>query len=229
MALPCYMAMTNAEFASAEKIPSHPAWMACHFSCYGNGLSNLPQDFPRNSMIILNDRTPICGHLPEVILQELVSLSNRIQPSCFLLDFQRPNSEETERLSRQLCQALPCPVGVSHLYADNLDCPVFLPPPPLPKPIGEYLSAWEGREIWLEISPETASVTVAADGSDIQGNVPVVLDDPVFISEKLACKYHMELTDNAARFHMERDLEIYKQEAERCGVACFVGLYQEFN
>ena len=229
MALPCYMAMTSAEFASCDEIPSHPAWMACHFSSYGNGLSNLPQDLPPGSMIILNDRMPICAHQSEMILSELKGLYERLQPSCYLLDFERPESEEASGLAKLLCQALPCPVGVSHLYAGDLDCPVFLPPPPLHKSLEEYLSPWNDREIWLEISPETAFITVTADGTDIQSNVPVYLDDPVFDSKELACRYHIELMEGAARFHMERDLEIYKQEAAQYGVTCLVGLYQELH
>lgn len=229
MALPCYIAMTNAEFAAAEIIPSHPAWMACHFSSYGNGLSNLPADLPPGSMVILNDEMPISGHKPEVILQELKELNERLLPSCYLLDFERPENEEAAGLAEMLCLSLPCPVGVSHLYADKLDCPVFLPPPPLHRPLEEYLSAWNGREIWLEISQETALITITADGSEILDNAHIALSEPVFISQELACKYHIELLSNTARFHMQRDMELYRQNAEHCGIACFIGLYQQLN
>ncbi len=229
MALPCYMAMTSAEFASADKIPTHPAWMACHFSVYGKGLSNLPQNFPQNSMIILNDSVPPCSHQPDVILQELDTLIQRLKPSYFLLDFQRQDHEETFFLTECLCQALPCPVGVSHLYAENLNCPVFLPPPPLLKPLREYLAPWKGREIWLEISPDAALVTLSEEGVQILWDTEVSLENPVFANENLACKYQTELLENTARFHIERDLALYKQEAENCGVSLLTGLYQLLN
>jgi hypothetical protein len=67
------------------------AWMACHFSPYGTGLSNLPPNLPANAMVILNDRTPIHGHDSKEILCQL----NNLTPHCLLLDFQRQAVEET--------------------------------------------------------------------------------------------------------------------------------------
>ena len=229
MALPCYMAMTSAEFASADEIPGHSAWMACHFSGYGKGLSNLPRDFPQGGMMILDDSAPLCGHHTDVILQELDTLIQRLKPGYFLLDFQRQYNEETAALTEQLCQALPCPVGVSHLYAENLSCPVFLPPPPLLKPLKEYLTPWKGREIWLEISPDAALLTLSEDGVQMLWDTQISLEDPIFTSESLACKYHTELLESSARFHIERNLELYRQEAENCGVSLLIGLYQLLN
>ena len=49
------LAMTAAELGAAP-LPSHPAWMACHFSPYSTGLTNLPPKLPQDSLLILNDR-----------------------------------------------------------------------------------------------------------------------------------------------------------------------------
>ena len=46
MAITPFLAMTAAEFRKKEDLPDKIAWMACHFSPYGLGLSNLPQRLP---------------------------------------------------------------------------------------------------------------------------------------------------------------------------------------
>ena len=71
MTLPMHLAMTAAELACCDSLPSHPAWMACHFSPYGTGLSNLPEHLPEGALLILNDRTPVFGHDPQVICAQL--------------------------------------------------------------------------------------------------------------------------------------------------------------
>ena len=43
MGLPLYLAMTAAELSAAEALPRKMAYMACHFSLYGTGLSNIPE------------------------------------------------------------------------------------------------------------------------------------------------------------------------------------------
>ena len=54
MAIRTYLAMTASEFAKADPLPPHVAWMACHFSPYDSGLTNLPRKLPTNSLLILN-------------------------------------------------------------------------------------------------------------------------------------------------------------------------------
>ena len=98
MILPCYLAMTAAEFASAPVLPEKLAWMACHFSCYSTGISNLPLTLPKGSMLILNDRTPVSGHDPLRIAQQLQQVVEELEIERVLLDLQRPNCEETARI-----------------------------------------------------------------------------------------------------------------------------------
>ena len=66
-----YLAMTPAEFNSVSQPPPDFAYMACHFSPYGTGLGNLPTVLPPESLLILNDRTPIHGHDPQRIFDQL--------------------------------------------------------------------------------------------------------------------------------------------------------------
>lgn len=79
MEIPLFLAMTAAEFRIAAEIPAHPAWMACHFSAYGTGISNLPRELPAGAMLMLNDRTPICGHDPEDVAKPLCDTAQRLE------------------------------------------------------------------------------------------------------------------------------------------------------
>lgn len=228
MALQRYMAITGTEFYSLSQLPSNPAWMACHFSGYSTGLSNMPDSFPADSIIMLDDSTPIQDHDPERILTELKQLYKRIAPAGFLLDFQRPDSPETADLVKLLCQALPCPVSVSHLYAEELDCPVFLPPPPLHKPLREHLEAWSDREIWLEIAPDSQAIAVTNDGCQYFPGTDTPLAEPVFYNEDLFCRYHTQILKDRVVFSLQRGPQEWEnllaQAAEFSIVAC-VGLY----
>ena len=232
MALPLYLAMTAAEFSAAQTLPSQVAWMACHFSSYGLGLSNLPQQLPEGSMIILNDRIPIHGHDPAVICRQLQTLLEMLQPSCFLLDFQRPNVAETAAVAHAVTNALPCPVGIAEHYARELDCPVFLPPVPLRTPLEEHLSSWQGREIWLEMSPEAETVTLTAEGASIAPAPLGELELPAFEEEHLHCRYHTAVFDDRAVFTLQRDatdIPALLESAKVLGVIQAVGLYQQLG
>ena len=232
MSINCYLAMTAAEFSACEKLPQHIAWMACHFSCYGAGLSNLPSAFPSNSMVILNDRTPLQGHDLCIIVQQLTTLAKELSVSRFLLDFQRPGNEETTHLVKMLVKELPCPVGVTDLYAKDLPCPVFLPPPPLHVPLEQHLVPWKDREIWLEVASTGTLITVTRDGSQIKDCLITHYDRPVFEDVDLYCEYSIEVTEQQANFHLYRNDNMLKKmlrQAESLGVTLAVGLYQQLG
>lgn len=232
MALPLYLAMTAAEFSAVETLPSQVAWMACHFSSYGLGLSNLPQQLPPGAMIILNDRIPIHGHAPAVVVQQLQALQESMHPGCFLLDFQRPDIPETAAVARAVAETLPCPVGVAEPYARELDCPVLLPPVPLLMPTEEHLKPWQGREIWLEVAEESETVTVTAKGAEIAPATAATLEVPVFEDQRLHCRYHTAVAEDRAVFSLQRDaahLPALLETAKALGVTQAVGLYQQLG
>ena len=52
MAITPFLAMTAAEIEHSTPLPPNVAWMACHFSPYGAGLSNLPKNLPAGSLLI---------------------------------------------------------------------------------------------------------------------------------------------------------------------------------
>lgn len=109
MAIRPFLAMTAAEIRGTETLPPKTAWMACHFSPYSTGLSNLPKALPPGSMVILDDITPIHGHDSETIAAQLRPRLDALECSGVLLDFQRPGYEEAELLAGRLSEALPCP------------------------------------------------------------------------------------------------------------------------
>lgn len=232
MSINCYLAMTAAEFSCAEKLPENFAYMACHFSCYGTGLSNIPSKLPPDSMVIVNDRTPLQGHDPGQIATQLSDLAENFNASRFLLDFQRPENSETKRLVEILIKELPCGVGVTDYYAENLPCPVFLPPPPPHVPLKEHLKPWSGREVWLEAALAFEKITVKADGSHFEECVMETLPDNAFTDSTLHCRYSINVSENCATFSLVRDRENLSkllEEAETLGVSLAVGLYQQLG
>lgn len=232
MDLEQFLAMTGAEFAGCEKKPAKIAWMACHFSPYGTGLSNRPATLPPGSMLIVNDRIPICGHDPARIAAELETMVSEMNCSCVLLDFQRPNEPETAAVVQTVLTQIPCPVGVSHLYAAELTCPVFLPPPPLLTPLAEHLAPWDGRELWLEAALDTTLITVTETGSTLIPQPYAPPEQPCHHDDDLHCTYRMTLSPNAATFRLTRtrsDLHDLLTQAAQLHVTRSVGLYQQLK
>ena len=229
MAIPLYLSMTAAEFAACRELPVQTAWMACHFSPYGTGLTNLPRQLPPDSLLILNDRTPICGHDPVLVCQTLLECIQQLHCRGLLLDFQRPNCRETAALVKKAA-SLPCPVCISDIYAKDLDCPVFLPPVPLTLSPEAHLSPWKGREIWLEAATEHTVFTVTANGCT-EASGPAEGDFP-FREDRLHCRYRTELQGDRAVFYLSRsraDLNTLLEEAASLGVTMAVGLWQELQ
>ena len=231
-AFPFYLVMTAAEFAGKEAFSQSPAWMACHFSSYGTGLSNLPVTLPQGAMVIINDRIPIHGHDPEMMTDQLLALYESLHPERFLLDLQRPGCPETAVAAKCFIDALPCPVAITDHYAEGLNCPVFLAPPPLDTALTDYLQPWSGREIWLEAALDHAIITVKDSGSRYCSASWEEEPENAFFDDSLFCHYSIRLTDSMAEFHLFRtreDLTALLQAAEALGVAAAVGLYQELG
>lgn len=232
MAIRPFLAMTAAEMRKNSGFSGKIAWMACHFSPYGLGLSNLPASLPPDSLLILNDRTPIRGHDPQLICRQLSECIAALGCGRLLLDFQRPDCSETKDLTKHLASALPCPVGVTEWYAEDMDCSVFLSPVPPSAPLEEHIVPWVGRDIWLEIALDGEVITLTEEGAQA---APLIHPDPTvqgFADEALHCHYQIQLEDDAAKFTLWRtreDLEALIAEAERLSITAAVGLYQELR
>ncbi len=230
MAIPIYLAMTSTEISFCDALPPHPAWMACHFSCYGAGLSNFPKSIPEGAMLILNDRTPPSGHNPALIAEQLSQLVDIWKLSCVLLDFQRPGLAENTAIAKAVVEKLVCPVGISDTYANVSDCAVFLSPPPLHRPLAEHLNIWQRRELWLDISMQAQTISVTEQGSQICATEKAPIKEPSFFNRELCCHYHIDITPEEILFTLTRtkeDLNALLETAESCGITRAVGLYQE--
>lgn len=231
MAIEPFLAMTAAEIENSSILPSKICWMACHFSPYGTGLSNLPRSLPEGSLLILNDRTPIHGHDPVQIEQELKSCSDSCAPIALLLDFQRQGCKETAALVRHLLQTLPYPVVVSDIYAGEQECPVFLPPVPPSAGLESHISLWESRDIWLELGLDGEELRLTEEGCTATSLPNFSPPEKFHRDERLHCGYHIEVGEDV-RFTLWRtmdDLRALMAEAEKLGISNFVGLYQELG
>lgn len=232
MAIAPFLAMTAAETRNHSVLPPKIAWMACHFSPYGLGLSNLPQRLPPHALLLLDDITPIREHDPQRITEQLLNCLESLNCHGVLLDFQRPDVPETAVLVNHLTQTLPCPVIVSESYASELSCPVFLPPVPPSVALEEYISPWEGRSIWMEIGLTGELLTLTEQGCE---TVPLPFPNEAsegFPEKALHCHYRIETNEKSARFTLwrtEKDLAALLEEAEGLGISGAVGLYQEFS
>ena len=232
MALPLYLAMTGQEMSGCSQLPEQLAYMACHFSAYGTGLSNCPQELPKGAILILNDRTPVYGHDPQTVARQLSEIVHKTDPEAVLLDLQRPGVGRTEEIVRTVTETLSCPVIVSDLYAGKLHCPVFLSTPLPNGKLEDAILPWKHREVWLEAALTCREYTVSETKSVYQdAPLPDALE-PWHTDENLCCRYHIRTDEMQARLTLWRDRECMKkllEQAEVLGVTCAVGLYQQLK
>ena len=230
MASELYLAMTAAEFYTIAPLPAHCAWMACHFSPYGTGLSNAPRFLPKGSMLILNDRIPVEHHDPLKIAEQLQELIAEFSVPRLLLDLQRPNVSQTRHIIDQILNKVSCQVGISHHYAVD-GYPVFVPPIPLDVPAASYLQPWQNQKIWLEAAVEPLFLEVTEKGCQEaiwcqEKSMPEHWDNGLF------CHYQIYTLEDRIQFLLYRktdNVQDYLNSLTPLGVECAVGLYQEFN
>ena len=230
MVLPLYLAMTAAEIRANTDFPPKLSYMACHFSPYGIGLSNCPTHLPEGAMLILNDRTPIHGHDHGFIRDQMAAIVETQKCDSVLLDFQRPDEPELFHLAAKLSETLPCHVGISHWYAKDLDCSVFLPPVLLDTPLSEHLAPWQGRDLWLDVSTENQEITITEKGASSL-IIPHQVYPDCHADSALHCHYRIDVGENIrfTLFRTEQDLQDLLAEATLSGISRAVGLYQEWH
>lgn len=228
MAIPLYLAMTPAEFQNTQTLPPNIAWMSCHFSPGGKGLSNLPLQLPPGSLLILDDRFPPDGHDIQYIKSQLEDALPALACCGLLLDFQRPEDQQTAQIVHCLLE-LNIPVGVSSCYAQCTDHPVFLPPCPITEPLADYLAPWKDREIWLEISTGSVCARISRQGCRMDETAETSFPHR---DADLFCHYRIEAAPAELRFHIartEEDQKTLMEQAERYGITKAIGLYQELG
>lgn len=231
MSLPVYLALTAAEFDRQSPLPEKAGFMACHFSPYSTGLSNLPRTLPEGSLLILNDRIPVCGHDKDVICRQLQEAVEEFGCDGVLLDFQRPGNSETTDIAKAVTEVLPCPVAVTESYAEALSCPVFLAPP-LNIPLDKYITKWNGREVWLELGLSMQTITVTKDGSEFGPLLPAEEAEQYFEAEAQCCRYYINVYEDRVKFTLYQTKDTLKallKKANALGIARAVGLFQELG
>ena len=229
MDLPCYLAVTGAEFFHMSQYPEHLGWMACHFSDSSSGLSNLPMILPPQSMLILNDQFPPNGHDQETITKQLTALVEKLDVSSVLLDFETASSESAD-LAKHLCLTLPCPVAVTELYGHCTSGPVLLEMPPPHRSLQSRITPWSGRELWLELVPETQLAKITEDGCRFLPAAYNAMPDDALSSPQTQSRYKVFTYPDHAEILVGRQwpqlLDMLAQ-AYQLGFTRSVGLYQQ--
>jgi len=229
MPFPLYLAMTAAELATCTPPPSL-GYMACHFSPYGAGLSNLPASLPPGSVLILNDRIRPHGHDPALVSSQLAQTAESVGAAAILLDLQQPQDPQTAQIVSAIVGRQPCPVAVSESYAGDVDCDVFLSAPALHTSLEKALECWQERRIWLELATEPELLILTRQGCRPGLCDHTDIPETGFFDEKLCCHYRMQPREDTARFFLWRtkvDLQLYLEKAQQLGVLAAVGLYQQ--
>ena len=232
MALPLYLAMTAAEMSSISQIPPYFAYMACHFSTYSQGLSNLPAALPEKSVLILNDNFPCQGHSPGLVADQLNSIIDSFHCESLLLDFQRPPCPETAQMISTIISAASRPVAVSAGHGADWGGPIFLPPCPLHIPLEDYLKPWSGRKIWLEAALCQEDVCVTAEGTAFIPHFPTDHLEGGFYDDSMRCQYHIKEQHDSITFTLfdtPESLEKKLSLAQALGISRAVGLWQELG
>ena len=231
MAIPICLALTAAELAGMQDTPSPMGWLACHFSPYSQGLSNMPPPLQPDSVLILDDSNPFTVHQGTLIVEQLLEYQKTCPIKALVLDFQYQNDRNLRILADLLRAKLPYPVIAPPEYA-GADSPVLLPPCPLQLPLAEHIAPYQNRQIWLEIALNGLNVTVTSSGC-IQEPFEYGRDgayphwDP-----RLLCHYKISKTPESITFQMQRTrsgLTRLMTEAEDLGVCHAIGLWQELK
>lgn len=230
MALSVYLALTAWEYQNCASPPEYPAWMACHFSSYGNALSNIPEHFPTGGILMVNDHIPPEDHDPQLIARQLLQAAEAFSPKGVILDFQRPYQENIRQIAQSILSLLPCPVAVTEAYCQDWAGAVFLPPVPLGQKPEDYLRKWQGKDIWLEVTKAGEQLTLTQDGCSRQP-VNQLPGMPVFQDDALFCHYSTDVSEHKATFCLwqtDEDIARMLEKMQSLGVSTAVGLYQEF-
>lgn len=226
-----YLAMTEFDLRRCSTPPAACAWMACHFSSAGEGLSNLPSQLPKHSLLMIDDSIPPQGHNSLLIARQVADTVSRFSLDGVILDFQRPFTPELDCIAHDILKAVSCPCAVSEEYAKNWSGAILLPPIPLHQQISSYLSPHSGRTIYLELERENLSMVLTKEGCTLSPTEKRP-QEPVFTDPKLLCHYSIGLHEESAVFTLERtwdDIFGVLEEGKKYGVIGAVGLYQEFG
>ena len=232
MFLPIYLATTAQEFAQFKEIPSTLCYMACHFSSSGSGLSNIPSTLPKGAMLCIDDSTPITNHRGDLIVHQIRGLIEKFQLCGILLDFQRPDNPHTPDMIDCILRHTDCKIAVSHIYANDFLCPVFLPPLPFRMSAEAYLSPWSDREIWLEVGTDKEMAIITDNSFGTEQVYAVPENGAQFYDPFLLCHYSTHIKQDHITVYFHRtieDIRKLQEKAKGFGVTKYIGLWQQLR
>lgn len=221
-----YLASTQREIE--EFLPKKAAYLSCHFSSSGKGLSNLPQRLPEDSLLLVDDSMPVYGHETALVAEQLCALVAQFSPKAILLDFQRGWSAEAQEMAQAILRSVPCPVAVTESYAKALGCAVFLSAVPADVRLEKHLSPWLEQGVFLELSTCGLAIEMTQNGCK-KAPLGAQAELPLY-DNKLFCHYAVQVLSDKTAFTLARtgeDLAALADEALRLGAMGAVGLFQE--
>ncbi len=222
-----YLGATPGEMGKIPSFPGKPAYMACHFSQSGAGLSNLPQTLPQGCLLLVDDSLPPADHDPGLVVKQLGGCVQALGAAGVYLDFQRPGLEVLQKIAA-MAQALPCPVAISSHYSQGNDLALVLPPVPPGLSLEKHIAPWKDRELWLEVALDTRTLTLTKAGCR-ESPCPCIPDQG-FRDERLCCHYRTQAEKDRAIFHLWRtweDLRTLMTRSGALGIQHHLGLWQE--
>ena len=111
-----------------------------------------------------------------------------------------------------------------------MNCAVLLPPIPPDIPLAEHIQPWRRRKIWLELAMDVMGYRITKNGA--VAFQPTSIPSKCLTDTSLCCHYAMEPYDDHIDFILWRtaeDLALLMEQAEKCGISQFVGLWQELH
>lgn len=236
MSIPFFLAISAREFPLFSELPPNIAWMSAHFSSSGSGLSNLPQNLPEGSLLILDDQTPWEGHSTEMVCREVVESLLKSKASGLLLDFERPVTPETALLTTalsQCCREIGVMLGAPESYAAEEDTAIFISPLPCQTP--PELLYQKNRKLWLDVSAGAYLLHIAALGATGQAADQRSFPDgsyPEFIDPVLHCSYRSRPNAGGIDIllsHSRESIDTLLTALDEQVVQLAIGLYREFR
>ena len=232
MVLPLYLAMTGREILAAQPSASRCAYMACHFSPYGLGLSNLPKALPEGAVILLSDRIPPGGHDAEVVVAQLEELVRQFQPKAIVLDLETAGNGFCRELAVKCSGISGAEITVAAAYAKDLPCSVFVGAGALWTPAEKLLKPWQGRKLWVEAVLQRGLVTVTDQGAGYEELPWEPPEEELPVDEDLQVAYRIRQTKDAVEVMLWRgkeQLPKWMEKLEQLGAEGFLGLYQQLR
>lgn len=225
----CYPALSDDELKNARIVPDIYCRMGCHF--ISGGLTALPENLPRNSLLMIDDRIPLEKCNIAEVKNKLDRLTEEFRLAGILLDFQRSGSAESQALSIFLSKHMTVPVAVTEHYAQATSGPVFVCMPPAHQTIISSLEQWRGREIWLELATDRKTVIIDTEGCRVTESGDQAVITPSYCGKRYS-HYKIDFQGRAARFTFNRGIEDLKKiicDKKALGIKHTVGLYQELG